>query len=93
MGASCPEVCKLSWCDWGQCHNYSYYVKLALMCRLHHSGSSWPQARSMSPTISSAKPTSEESSEKENQSYTTASLQLLDLMDTLFSRYDYTYMF
>ena len=49
--------------------------------------SSRKHGRSISPNIGPAKSMSEEGSEKENQSYTTSSLQLLDLMDTLFSRY------
>ena len=43
----------------------------------------------MSPNMGSGKSMSEEGSDKETQSYTTSSLQLLDLMDTLFSRYGF----
>ena len=58
--------------------------------RLHHShqsgGGSRTHGRATSPTMGSVKSGSEGRADRENQSYTTSSLQLLDLMDTLFAR-------
>ena len=66
-------------------------LRIIFVPRLHPfyqtGSSSRKHGRSISPNIGPAKSMSEEGSEKENQSYTTSSLQLLDLMDTLFSRY------
>ena len=63
-------------------------VAIFTMSRLHpFGGSSRHPGRSLSPTRGSIRSAGGEGgSEKENQSYTTSSLQLLGLMDTLFSR-------
>ena len=50
----------------------------------HHPGRSVSPSRA--PSSSKTLGDSSTATDRENQSYTTASLQLLDLMDTLFSR-------